>query len=92
MNRPPATTPDVPADVVTRTSTWPAAPGGDTTVSCVDDTTTTDEPADEPNCTVAPAENPVPVTVTDVPPAVEPDDGDTDDTTGAAGGGGGGAT
>lgn len=61
----------VPAGVVTKMLRAPAAPGGETTVSFVLETTVTVAAATVPNRTVAPV-RPVPVTVTVVPPEVGP--------------------
>ena len=68
--------------VTTTSRAAPALPVGVEHVTDVDDTTTTDAHAAPPTVTVAPASNPLPVTVTVDPPATEPDTGDTDDTTG----------
>ena len=63
---------DVPLGVVTVTSTVPEDPAGDTAVRVVEDVTLNDVAATEPNLTdVAPVKL-VPVTVSEVPPAVEP--------------------
>jgi hypothetical protein len=58
---------DVPADVVTVTSTKPLAPAGDTAVKLVAEVTLNDVAGGEPNFTAVAPLNPVPVTVTDVP-------------------------
>ena len=50
----------------------------------VADPNTTNVHGAPPTVTVAPDTNPVPVIVIDVPPAVEPDTGDTDETIGEA--------
>jgi hypothetical protein len=50
-------------------------PEGVVQVSDVEETKATDVQAAPPMVTVAPDTNPVPVIVTDVPPAAEPDDG-----------------
>ena len=65
----------VPYAVVTVMSTTPPpgeALAGDVTVALVDDETATLVPAVLPNLTVMPLANPVPVSVTDVPPAIVP--------------------
>ena len=58
--------------MLTVTSTVPADSAGETAVKCVEETNVTPVAAVEPNLTVAPDTNPVPVIVTDVPPAVGP--------------------
>jgi hypothetical protein len=58
--------------LVTVTVTAPVVPAGVVAVICVPLTTTTLLAAALPNVTVAPATKFVPVTVTAVPPAVEP--------------------
>ena len=69
--------------VITDTSTVPGVTvAGDTTVSSVADTTVAATGASPSKATVAPDTNPVPATVTSVPPDVGPEPGDTDDTTG----------
>ncbi len=66
-----------PAGVVTTTSTAPATCAGVTTVSSPSLVTDRPEPAEPSNVTdVAPVRC-VPVMVTEVPPSVEPDVGDT---------------
>jgi len=70
--------------VTTTSRPAPVVPAGVVHVTDVDDTTTTDEHAAPPTVTVAPVTKPVPVTVTGVAPAAEPDTGDTDDTTGGS--------
>jgi hypothetical protein len=74
----------VPAAVVTRTWTVPAACAGAVTVSCEEDTNVAGraDPA-EPNVTVAPGTNPLPVIVTVFAPASGPPVGLTPETTGA---------
>ena len=63
---------EVPLEVVTVTSTVPV-PAGELTVRLVGLVTSTEVPAVEPNSTVvAPVTKPVPVTVTEVPPAWGP--------------------
>lgn len=62
---------DVPPGVVTVTLTVPD-PAGAVAVISVAETTDTPVAAAVPKLTVAPATNPVPVTVTMVPPAVTP--------------------
>jgi len=69
---------------VTTTSFAPAVRAGVTHVITVPDTTETDVADAPPIVTVAPAENPVPVMETDVPPAVLPVLGVTLLTVGAA--------
>ena len=63
---------EVPAEVVTRTSTVPAAPAGAVAVIDVGEFTVTPVAAVVPNATVAPVRNEVPVTFTTVPAAVGP--------------------
>jgi hypothetical protein len=68
--------------VVTDTDTVPGdTVAGDVTTTDVGDTDTTDA-VSEPNFTVEPVTNPVPLTVTSVPPVTGPSDGDTDVTVG----------
>ena len=75
----------VPTGVVTVTSTTPAAWAGLTAVICVDELIPKDAAPIVPNLTeVAPVKL-VPVIVTDVPPIVDPPDGDTAVTVGGAG-------
>ena len=63
---------EVPPAVVTVTSTMPV-PDGELTVRVVEFVTLTEVPGVEPKSTlVAPETNPVPVTVTGVPPAWGP--------------------
>ena len=69
---------------VTVTVTAPALPAGVVAVMVVAFTTTTLVAAAVPNVTVAPVAKFVPVTVTDVPPAVEPVFGETLVTAGIA--------
>jgi hypothetical protein len=73
----------VPTGVVTVTSTV-LAPVGELTVIELDDTTDTPVPGVEPNMTEVAALNPVPVTVTEVPPAGRPATGLTAKTVGTA--------
>ena len=73
---------DVPPGVVTVTSTVPD-PAGATAVMEVADTTLKEVAAVEPNLTAVAPVRFVPVTVTEVPPAVEPEGGLTEVTTGA---------
>lgn len=61
----------------------PTEPAGVVHVRDVAETTVTEAHADPPIATVAPAANPVPLTVIDVPPPVGPEVGDTDVTAGA---------
>ena len=70
--------------VTTMSRATPTLPEGVVHVTNVEETTTTDAHADPPTVTVAAATNPLPVTVIGVPPATEPDVGDTDDTTGGS--------
>ena len=63
---------DVPFAFVALTEAEPAAPAGDTAVSCVDEMTVTDVADAVPNFTVVDEVKLVPVTVTVVPPAVVP--------------------
>jgi len=67
---------EVPLPVVTVTSTEPAAPAGDVASRRVDDSTVTAVAAVVPKDTVAPGTNPVPETVTTVPPAAGPPAGE----------------
>ena len=76
---------DVPVGVVTVTSTGPDDPAGDTAVKMVDEVALTDVAATEPNLTAVTPLKPLPVTVTEVPPAVEPVLGLTEETVGAGG-------
>jgi hypothetical protein len=62
----------------------PAGCAGDTAVMCVSEFTVTLLAANEPNNTLLAPANPDPVIVTDVPPPIGPEDGDTPVTTGAA--------
>ena len=67
----------VPPGVVTYTL-WPAAAwAGETAVIWVADTTLKLVAATEPNTTLVAPVNPLPVIVTDVPPAAGPDDGES---------------
>ena len=63
---------DVPPTPVTVTSTAPAPATGETAVIEVAEFTVTLVAAVDPNLTVFPEANPVPVMVTEVPPAVVP--------------------
>jgi hypothetical protein len=63
---------EVPAAVVTVTTTTPALSAGEVAVIEVDEFTVTAVAAVEPNFTVAPLTKPVPMMVTLVPPAVVP--------------------
>ena len=63
---------DEPPPLPTVTSTAPADPAGETAVIDVAEFTVTLVAEVEPNFTVSPEANPVPVIVTDVPPAVVP--------------------
>ena len=69
---------------VTTTFAVPAEPAGVTQVIEVAEATATDAQAEPPMVTVAPARNPVPVTVIEVPPAAGPEVGETEATVGAA--------
>jgi hypothetical protein len=71
---------------VTRTSTVPADPAGVTAVIDVVEFTVKLAAGADPNETAVTRLNPVPVMVTLVPPAVEPELGDTPVTTGFRGG------
>jgi hypothetical protein len=51
-------------------------------VICVDDTTLTEVHTEPPTVTEAPAENPVPVNVNNVPPTAGPENGNTPVTVG----------
>ena len=73
---------EVPAGVVTVTSTGPDDPAGDTAVKVVDEVTLNGTAAIEPNLTAVAPVKFVPVTVTEVPPAVEPVFGLTEETVG----------
>ena len=74
-----------PPEVVTTTLTVPGVTvAGDTAVIDVGEFTTTPVADSDPNFTVAPVMNPVPVIVTDVPPDVGPVAGDSDVTVGTA--------
>ena len=68
-------------------STTPERAAGEVTIKEVSDTTERLVPRLEPKETELAAVNPLPVTVTVVPPAVLPEDGDTAVTVGAAGAG-----
>src|SRR5271166_1057540 len=74
---------EVPPGVVTVTSTVPADAAGELAVISVDETTETELAGMAPNWTVAPATKPVPVMVTEVPPATGPAFGLTAVTIGA---------
>jgi hypothetical protein len=76
---------DVPATVVTVTSTVAAACGGATAVSCVSLFTVNDVAAYAPKLTADAPVKPLPVTITTVPPAVVPDEVPSAVTAGAAG-------
>jgi hypothetical protein len=77
---------EVPADVVTVTSTAPVDPAGAAAVKLVAELTLNEVAATEPNLTAVAPVKPVPVTVTEVPPAVGPEDGLTEVTVGVLGG------
>jgi hypothetical protein len=64
--------------------TVPAACAGAVAFNSVADTNVTNDAAAVPNFTVAPGTNPLPIIVTAVPPAVDPERGLTDDTVGTA--------
>jgi hypothetical protein len=70
-----ATVGDVPAGVVTVTSTVPAGAGGAVAVICVEDTTVKLVAGKVPNETPVAPEKLLPLIVTSVPPPVLPDDG-----------------
>jgi hypothetical protein len=67
----------VPAGVVTVTSTAPVLPAGEVAAICVRLDTVKNEAVLEPKWTAVAPVKFVPVTVTDVPPAVDPPVGDT---------------
>ena len=70
--------------MVTTTDTVPGSMvAGDTTVMLVGLVTDTDVAVSDPNFTVAPVTNPEPMTVTVVPPLVDPEVGFSDVTVGA---------
>jgi hypothetical protein len=73
---------EAPAEVVTVTFTDPDDPAGDTAVKVVDEATLNDTAAIEPNLTAVTPLKPLPVTVTEVPPAIEPVFGLTEETVG----------
>ncbi|MEN9668681.1 MAG: hypothetical protein RLZZ386_588, partial [Planctomycetota bacterium] len=74
----------VPPGVVKATLFAPAVPAGVTAVTLVDETTTTLVAATPPTVTLVAPVKLVPVIVIAVPPAVEPDVGETDETVGGA--------
>ena len=76
--------PDWVLGLVTVTLTVPAAPAGETAVSEVELLKTTPVPGFAPKVTVAPDTKLAPAMVTEVPPAVGPEEGVTLLTTGAA--------
>jgi hypothetical protein len=76
------TTADCPIGVVTRTFVVAAACAGETATMLVSEFTVTPDAATPPKVTAVAPVKPVPVIVTDVPPATGPDAGDTPDTTG----------
>ena len=80
-NRASALTRLVPAGLDARTSTVPE-PDGATTDNSVSDTTSSFDPAREPNMTFVTPDKSVPVNVTTVPPAVRPNPGATPVTAG----------
>jgi hypothetical protein len=63
--------------LVTATDTAPAGAAGVTALICVELSTVTEVAALGPKLTLAPARNPVPVSVTVVPPEVGPLAGET---------------
>jgi hypothetical protein len=63
----------------------PEDPAGDTAVTVVEDVTMNDAAGTEPNLTAVAPLKLVPVTVSEVPPAVEPVFGLTEETVGAGG-------
>jgi hypothetical protein len=73
----------VPPAVVTVTSTVPAASAGAVIVREVSETTSSDVPAWVPKSTAVANVKPDPVTVTEVPPKIEPELGLTPVTTGS---------
>lgn len=73
----------LPSPVVTTTSFAPAVLAGVTQVIDVDPTATTDVAAAPPNVTPVTPVKFAPVITTEVPPDVEPDDGETELTSGA---------
>jgi hypothetical protein len=75
---------EVPPGVVAATSTVPASPAGEVAVTLVSLTTVTPVATALPKLTVTGAMNPVPVMVTDVPPASGPALGRTAVTVGTA--------
>ncbi len=77
---------DVPPGVVTVTFTVDALSAGEVMVMDVEEFTTRPVPATVPNFTAVAPVKPVPVTVTVVPPAVEPEVGLTPVTVGTGGG------
>ena len=77
---------EVPADVVTVTSTAPDDPAGATAESEVAEVTLKEVAGTEPNLTAVAPVKLVPVTVTDVPPLVGPEVGVSEVTLGATGG------
>src|ERR1700676_3839593 len=81
-----ALTSEVPPGVVTKTSTVAAASAGEMMVMDVAELTTRPVPAVVPNFTTVAPVKPVPVTVTLVPPAVDPVLGETLVTVGTGGG------
>jgi hypothetical protein len=83
MNLSAALVVEVPPIVVTVMSTVPAEPAGDTAVIDEALTTAYELAAVVPNMTLLAPMNPVPVIVTDVPPAVLPVDGEIAVTVGA---------
>jgi hypothetical protein len=82
VNSSPATAGEVPAIVLTSTSTTPDASAGDVAVIDVSEFTLKVEPATVPNITDDAAVRPVPVIITEVPPAVGPRFGLTASTVG----------
>jgi hypothetical protein len=64
---------EVPAGVVTCTSTVPAASGGASTVSCVSLLTTTLSAGTPPKVTLVASVKPLPLTTTVVPPPLGPE-------------------
>ena len=87
MNVSPGLVAEVPADVVTVTSTAPDDPAGEVMVMEVALLTFRFEPAALPKSTAVAPVKPVPVTVTDVPPVVGPEEGLNEVTVGVVGGG-----
>jgi len=82
VNRATSATGLAPNAVVTRTSTGPALWAGDVAVMEVLLRTENDIAGRSPNITAVAPSNPLPPTLTEVPPCVGPDNGETDATIG----------